>query len=323
MNIQDTLYVIAVISNPMGYESRYRLYKDFEKQIINSDAELITVELAIRDQEFAITHPNNKNHVQVRTDSVLWHKENLINIGISKLPADYKYVAWVDADITFINPNWVNDTISALQKNKIVQMFSTVFELNSAGEPMSIVNSFGAMYVKGNKIVPPKRINQVTQRSKDNGGIYTGTKFWHPGYAWAATKETIDAVGGLLDFPILGSGDHLMALAFVGEADRINHLDLADGYVDSIHAWENKALSIINGDIGYTPGSIAHHYHGSKKNRGYHNRTQVLIDHQYNPYTDVKKDNNGILSLIVNDKRQEGLKDALYAYFESRKEDDK
>ena len=253
----------------------------------------------------------------------MWHKENLINIGISSLPDDYKYVAWIDADITFINPDWVKDTIDALRKYKIVQMFSTIFDLNAIGECMSITNSFGAMYVKGNQYIPPVRINEITKQSKDNGGIYTGTKFWHPGYAWAATREVMDATSGVMDFPILGSADHLMALSFVGETDRVNNTELSSGYIDSVCNWEKIALNAVAGNIGYVPGSIAHHYHGKKINRGYHNRTQILIDHQYNPNTDIKKDIHGVLTLVVEDERQQALSDALYRYFESRKEDDK
>ena len=323
MNTTDKLYVIAVISNPVGYESRYRLYKNFEKHMLQSGVELITVELATGDQEFAVTNFYNKNHIQIRTESVLWYKENLINIGISALPKDYKYVAWIDADITFINPNWVQETINALEKYKIVQMFATVFDLNAEGESMSIANSFGSMYVKGGSVVPPIRVNKITKRSKDNGGIYTDRKFWHPGYAWAAKRETIEAVGGVMDFPIMGSSDHLMALSLVGEADRINHLDLSDGYTECIYRWEKKALNFVNGQIGYVPGSIAHHFHGKKINRGYHNRTQVLIDTQFNPITDLKKDKKGLLHLVVENERQVALQNALIKYFKSRKEDDK
>ena len=323
MDSTDKLYVIAVISNPVGYESRYRLYRNFEKHMRQSGAELITVELATGNQEFAVTNFYNKNHIQLRTDSVLWYKENLINIGFSALPTDYKYVAWIDADITFINPDWVQETINALENYKIVQMFATVFDLNAAGESMSISNSFGSMYVRNNCVVPPVRVNEITKRSKDNGGIYTGTKFWHPGYAWAATRNTIEATNGVMDFPIMGSADHLMALSLVGETDRINHLDLSSGYVDCIHCWEKNALNFVNGQIGYVPGSIAHHFHGKKINRGYHNRTQVLIDYQYNPSTDIRKDKKGLVHLIVEDDRQLALQNALIEYFKSRKEDDK
>jgi hypothetical protein len=40
-------------------------------------------------------------HIPVRSNSVLWHKENILNVGIANLPPDVKYVVWCDADIVF------------------------------------------------------------------------------------------------------------------------------------------------------------------------------------------------------------------------------
>jgi hypothetical protein len=54
-------------------------------------------------------------HIKVSTDSKVWVKENLINLGIKSLPDDWNFVAWVDADITFLNQNWVRETKEKLQ----------------------------------------------------------------------------------------------------------------------------------------------------------------------------------------------------------------
>ena len=319
----EKLYVIAVISNPIGYESRYRLYRNFEKHMHESGAELITVEMAFQDKPFEITEENNPNHIQLRTDHILWHKENMINIGISKLPSDYKYVAWIDADLTFINPNWVKDTITALKQYKVVQMFSIAADLDFNGYPMQMFNSFGSMLVKNKHIVPPARVDKETKKGKDNGGVYTDGIFWHPGFAWAATRDAIEDLGGVLDFPILGSADHLMALGLVGDTARINNEDLSRGYVSAIEEWEDRAVKNIKGSIGFVPGMIAHHFHGKKINRGYHNRTQILVDHQFDPAIDLTKDDQGILELVLESDRQIALSNALYEYFRSRKEDEK
>lgn len=37
--------------------------------------------IVYNNQSFKITEKNNKNHLQLRTDTPLWHKENMINIG--------------------------------------------------------------------------------------------------------------------------------------------------------------------------------------------------------------------------------------------------
>ena len=53
--------------------------------------------------DYINTNANNKKHLQLNTNNIpLWHKENMINIGIRKLlPNNWKAVAWIDADIEF------------------------------------------------------------------------------------------------------------------------------------------------------------------------------------------------------------------------------
>jgi hypothetical protein len=34
---------------------------------------------------------------------------------VARLPNDWKYVAWVDADVNFTNPHWVRVTVQQLQ----------------------------------------------------------------------------------------------------------------------------------------------------------------------------------------------------------------
>src|SRR5229473_1294403 len=101
------LHIITAISNPCRYRTRYDLYRRFAKYVAESGARLTTVEAAFGERDFAITEPGRPDHVQLRTSHEIWHKENLINIGITRLPADWEYVAWVDADVAFARPDWV------------------------------------------------------------------------------------------------------------------------------------------------------------------------------------------------------------------------
>jgi hypothetical protein len=45
------------------------------------------VELAFGNRPFEVTDPDNPRHVQVRSGHELWHKENLVNLGVARLPA--------------------------------------------------------------------------------------------------------------------------------------------------------------------------------------------------------------------------------------------
>lgn len=97
--VPGILDVVAVISNPFRYKSRYNLYRAWEKTIHDAGARLTTVELAYGQRPFEVTERDNPRHVQFRSAHELWHKENLINLGISRLPVDAQYIAWIDADI--------------------------------------------------------------------------------------------------------------------------------------------------------------------------------------------------------------------------------
>src|SRR4051812_17323789 len=118
-----TLHVVTAISNPERFRSRYNLYKNFEKHVTDAGGELTTVELAFGNRPYVITDANNPKDVQVRTSCQIWHKENLLNLGISRLPRNWEYVAWVDADIMFARPDWVEETLHQLQHFHVVQMF--------------------------------------------------------------------------------------------------------------------------------------------------------------------------------------------------------
>jgi len=96
--IEEKLHVVITLSNPAEYAIRYTLTTEFIKRMKNeTNVILYVVELAYGNQEFYVTNNKNKHHLQIRCDGYpLWHKENLINIGIKKLlPETWKAVAWV------------------------------------------------------------------------------------------------------------------------------------------------------------------------------------------------------------------------------------
>lgn len=103
------LAVIAVCFNPVRYNSRYNLYRQFQEHMSQSGVYLFTVEcifqsapiFGLPEQNFEVTQTNNPNHLQIVAPSILWMKENLINIAVRHLPEHIDYVAWIDVDIEF------------------------------------------------------------------------------------------------------------------------------------------------------------------------------------------------------------------------------
>ena len=126
----DLLHVVTCISNPVRYASRWRLYERFAQEMQRAGVHLVTVELAYGDRPFMVTSEGNPDHVQVRSRSELWSMENLLNIGVAHLPPDWRYMAWIDADVQFQNPEWAVETVERLQLFSVLQLFSHAHDLD-------------------------------------------------------------------------------------------------------------------------------------------------------------------------------------------------
>jgi hypothetical protein len=300
--INKPLYVVSVISNPARYYTRYKLYRSFEKHVLDAGAKLITVELALGDRPFEITDSTNHNHIQLRSLHELWHKENMQRIGVSYLnhiDPQWEYVALVDADIQFVRPDWVEETVQQLQHHHVAQMFSHCIDLGPRFEPIHTHKGFAYSYV-----------------NKLRGG--KAYEFWHPGYAWAMTREAWDYLGGVIDIAPLGSADHHMATAYIGKIHKSIHEGMSQSYKDYMYQWQDRALRFIKKDIGYVPGQINHYWHGKKKERFYIERWKVLIDSKFDHEKDLKLDSQGLWQLSPDNI---ALRDGIRQYFAARNED--
>jgi hypothetical protein len=298
----DQLHVITAFSRPVRWESRLRLYRDFERHMLESGVQLTVVECAYGELPHELAGTPGVNHVGVHAHTAIWVKENLINIGISRLPRDWRYVAWIDADIVFRRKDWPVATLHALQHHDVVQPWSDCYDLGPNGEHMKAHKSFCYQWAHA-----PHGVGK--------SGPYT---FAHPGYAWAATRHALESLGGLFDDAILGSGDHHMALALVGKGRSSCPAEIHPNYLSRVLRWQERANHHIAGNLGYVSGTIEHQWHGSKENRQYVSRWDILARHQYDPERDVKRNTSGVLELLGNKPQ---LRRDIGAYMRSRNED--
>jgi hypothetical protein len=297
------LHVISVISNPMRYESRVRTYLNYRPKMLATGVTLWEIEASFGERDYEVTTPDNPHHIQVRCDHALWLKEAMVNRAINELPRDWKYVAWVDADITFDRQDWAMETLHALQHYSVVQPFSHAVDYGPKREVLQLHESFGYLFDQGFKL-------DIANSAKYG-------KFFHPGYTWAWRRDAWEAVGGMLDLGICGAGDHHMACALIGEAVQSMPGGLHPNYYHMVYAWQDRAKAIRK-NIGYVPGTIHHEFHGWKPQRNYQGRWEILKKNNYDPYTDVKKDWQGMLNFATD---KIGLRDDLRKYFSSRDED--
>ena len=318
--IDNTLHVITVISNICEFKRRWFLMKEFIKRMNDTpNIQLYVVEIAYGNQDFHITDENNSKHLQLRCEHALWHKENMVNLGIKKLlPDNWKAVAWVDGDIEFDDPKWSLNCLKILNHFDFVQLFTTCMDLDNNEIPMNIWQSYGYKYAHGYPFQQLKGIN-----------------YWHSGYGWACKREIYEQMGGLFDKGILGSGDYILCQAILKKPAFISHK--LSGFKNEIHNFIKKIYSDIDdidavsvfGDVsnvsnnikvGYVPTNIKHYFHGSKINRKYIERNEILIKHNFDPAIHLKYDENGVI-IPTELMSADFLQDILH-YFSQRNEDE-
>src|ERR1019366_5490896 len=304
--------------NPVRFQSRYRLYRDFAKHMRHSGVDLYTVECAFGERPFEVTEAANPFHLQLRTQCEMWHKENLLNLMIARLPSDWQYVAWIDADVHFVRPDWPTETVQQLQHYDIVQLFAEAHDLRPNQQTFARYRSFASSFNQG---IPCQR----------GAGYYGGTParadpgiayYHHPGYAWAMRREAFDALGGLLDIAIVGEADWIMARAILGEAAEVLYPGISAGYGQAILEWQNRAVRHLRRNLGHVEGTLLHYWHGPKAKRNYWDRCRILADSQFDPERHLKRDWQGLYQLVDRgDERSLVLRDGLRNYFRSRNED--
>lgn len=303
-----------MISNPVRYTSRYRLWEEFNERMNRAGVNLWTAELQLGSRPFVITDPNNCRHIQLRGRDEIWAKENCLNVLSRHLPDDWEYIAWIDADIEFVgwkNPgDWVYEAIDMLQVYQVIQLWQTATDLGPNGEALQTHHSFMSRYIEEGAMHPESAYHE-----------------WHPGFAWACTREAWDGMGGLLDIGVAGAGDRHMALAFVGQAELSYHPKAPKAYKRAILNWERRQLPAIRMDVGFMKGHIVHYWHGKKKDRRYWDRWQILNDTRFDPGLDLVPNYQGVYELSMRGTTDEDfknsirLRDLLRHYFRCRNED--
>lgn len=291
-----TLWVILPYFNFCGFKTRKELFINFVNEILKIKNIKIVIVEAMGPAPLGKLRVHS--HIRLKAHNRIWIKENLINKGVEALPKDWKYMAWIDADIAFMNKNWVADTIHELKKYDLVQMWQSAVNLGPVGETLKIDTSFA---FKAHSI-----------EKKAPGAKYDD---WHPGYAWACTRRFYNRIGALIDWAILGSADRHMAMAMIGQVLKSAPGNIHTHYKAMLEEFQDRVKGLT---IGYTPGTVIHYWHGSLENRRYKQRWEILTENSFDPFLDIGTTGDGVIELT---KRGQRLEQLINGYFLGRQED--
>ncbi len=255
---------------------------------------LLIVELAIGGQEFQVPDEWADRVLRLRSDTVLWHKERMLNIGIASLPAECEFIAWIDGDILFENDAWVEETRTLLHDYPVVQPFETISWLQP-----------------GETAAPDDRPPGAGEGDAARGFAFSvassANRRWtlahydlhgQPGFAWAVRRSVLTA-HGLYDRAIMGMGDVIAAQAFAGGRDYLRGLHFSARHRAprenaTIQAWGAEVAGATGGRLHWTPGRVLHLHHPATSGRtGYLDRQSILQAHDFDPIRDIALDDNG------------------------------
>jgi hypothetical protein len=309
----NTLYVIVPYFNFVNYKSGIRNLEIFINNLsIHKNAKMVLVEGHYGEERLPDYSDRIYKHIKLPLKNVLWVKENLINIGFSHLPEDWKYGAWIDRDILFCNPNWVQESIDKLQECDIIQPWKECVFLDAYNhvDVSSVVEKGGVSFLNyslGYVLSSPLRNEEKT--------------FGHPGQSWAITRAFYEKIGGLYEHCIVGGGDGVISHAIkqTNLTDLILKYEWTFNYryggPEIVKFYRNFA----HVKCSFIPGTIIHYYHGAASNKSYNSRYQILQKYDFSARRDLYKDENGIICFKQLDTLLE--KEIKY-YFLSRNEDE-
>lgn len=293
--LPGSFWGIAAVFAANGAPSHRANFETFADGIRRQGLRLLVIELALGDAEFAVDPSRCDTLIRKRSDCVLWHKERLLNLAVASLPADCDKVAWLDADILFVNPGWVGDASRSLETHPVVQLFSEVCWLprNRADLPSDPEPGFGEGKVMAGMAAT---LADCADRRR---ALLDFFLHGHCGFAWAARRELLDS-HPFYDRHILGGGDVTLAHAFFGDEDFARGRNpfcrgMTRAELGAIGDWSRPLHADVRGNVGAVPGRILHLWHGATASRGYQERGSILRDNAYDPAADVAIDDDGCL----------------------------
>jgi hypothetical protein len=308
-NYASGLWAVTSYYNPMGYESRRTNYDIFIGLLRESGINVLTVECAFGDQPFDL--PESIDVVRVHSKSLLWQKERILNLALPWLPPSCKYVAWLDCDLVFTNPNWARDTVRLLDEVPIVQVFETC-------------NRLAKNHVQD--VGDDKRKQSFALMVANDPSVLKTGRFGahgHTGYGWAARREVLER-HGLYEYAIAGGADHYMSHAIMGDHDSVCIWRSMCGLANQLRHfqdWAEPFFETVQGHVRAVPGEVLHLWHGDLANRRYNIRFMEFEQFGFDPYKDLCAV-PGRPFEFSPDINKPDLIEWLRSYFEQRREDD-
>lgn len=291
MKQYENIWAITSLYRFFPSANRERNFYKFRDNLAKQGVRLAVVEITTNGVPFILGKEDADLLIQLKTQSILWHKERSLNLLIEALPEDCEYVAWFDADCILLDDAWPEQAMGKLQNHCAVQLCSHIDFLYSGGG----VNFERAGYVF-NCYNHAKRL---TRDGRTEGA---------PGFCWMMKRKLIQEIK-LYDKAIIGGGDILFASMTLHKP--LGRMMLSNGEPDSprykdFALWGMRARQAMMGikRATYLRGDSQHLWHDERKYRIYGARHFLLLLENFNPHTDLEIEKETGLYTLTNYKIQ-------------------
>ena len=295
--MRDDFAVVSSHYNFAGFSAPRRNLHRWQRQMARDRVRTYGTELVLAGQTPQTAGWPGWRQIAVGPASVLSQKEALVNAAVCRLPRGIGMFAEVDADLQFDEADWIDRTIAMLQLHPCGQPFAEAVWTGHEGEV------------------------ELVRASAAAAGFGTSPWLGHPGFSWAFRRDFFKAVDGWYDAAILGGADLLWSLSVLGgdidpvaAAVRVGLGAEPDGYL-AHHARVRECLG--GHRPGHAEGRVWHEYHGSRSDRRYGQRPQIMEG--LVPSRHLRHRADGVLEWTP--KAPAEMRERVAGYFASRKED--
>lgn len=288
--------IIMCRFDPAGYSLPRKHFLDSVSALSGLGIDLVVVQAVLPGQS-PEAMPGSVKSIVLPVETVLFRKENLWNIGANRASGDV--LIFLDTDVFFESPSWVNDTCEALNNCDVLQPFDECVWLDSKGAAMRKREAVS---------------NALSANTTPNLATY------HPGFGWAMTRAAYDKIGGFYDTCVSGSGDSAFTFGFTSDEllgpmlpwwRQHDRFFLAPSY----DAWRRRTLA-LGLKVGRCHGvRLIHRWHGTMSGRRYVERDAMFPRDESGEYPLIRR-KDGVLEWA-----SKAGDEACREYFCSRAED--
>ena len=293
--------------NPCNYKSKFINFQKTVKYFDQFEFPSLTIESFTDNSKYRI-YNNTKNVISVKSESTFWQKENLLNIGIEFLKKfNCKYILVLDNDIKFSSDNWIREIKRASQANDITHIFKKINRIDSHNKKIRKLNTI--LHRISESQSNEQKLDLLLERDGE------------PGYGYCFKKDVFTNVN-LYDRCIMGSGDFFNLISNYKCKGFSNKIKNDRFFSKTTHEFVSDYLDYVNKffspniKVGYAKCELDTFYHGEIAKREYVNRESILSKFNFNPITDIKKNQSGVYEVT-----NKTLEKRIYKYFQDRDED--